>query len=244
MTGRRFKLVPEMEGFVARWYARQRGTESQMEAWRKQASRLTEGLPKDAAVLEVAPGPGYLAIEMARLGQFHVTGLDISRTFAEIARENARRAGVNVEFRHGDVAKIPWETGSFDLIICQAAFKNFSQPLIALEEMHRVLRFGGTAVIQDLSKEASSADIDREVRGMKLSRVNAFVTKLTFRTMLRRRAYSPAQFERLVAESPFRACEIRKDGIGLEVRLKKSGLEEVGEASCDGDCRASLGAET
>jgi ubiquinone/menaquinone biosynthesis C-methylase UbiE len=162
-----------------------------------------------------------LAIEMARLGRLYVAGLDISRTFVEIARENARQAGVSVDFRHGDVAKIPWETGSFDLIVCQAAFKNFSQPLIALEEIHRVLRAGGAAVIQDLSRDASRAEIGREVTRMKLSWLNAFVTKLVLGTMLRRRAYSPARFERLVAESPFRACEIRKDGIGMEVRLRK-----------------------
>src|SRR5262249_29582343 len=149
----------------------------QIATWRKQASQLAEGLPNGAAVLEVAPGLGYLAIEMARLGRVHVTGLDISRTFVEIARENARQAGLTVEFRQGDVAKIPWETGSFDLIVCQAAFKNFAQPLVALEEVHRVLRPGGTAVIQDLSNDASSAEIDREVRGMKLSLLNTFVTK-------------------------------------------------------------------
>jgi len=221
MNRKRFKLVPEMEGTLARWYARQRGTESQVEAWRNLASRLTEKLSNDAAVLEVAPGPGYLAIEMARLGRLYVAGLDISRTFVEIARENARQAGVSVDFRHGDVAKIPWETGSFDLIVCQAAFKNFSQPLIALEEIHRVLRAGGAAVIQDLSRDASRAEIGREVTRMKLSCLSAFVTKLVLGTMLRRRAYSPARFERLVAESPFRACEIRKDGIGMEVRLRK-----------------------
>ena len=221
MNRKRFKLVPEMEGTLARWYARQRGTESQVEAWRNLASRLTEKLSNDAAVLEVAPGPGYLAIEMARLARLYVAGLDISRTFVEIARENARQAGVSVDFRHGDVAKIPWETGSFDLIVCQAAFKNFSQPLIALEEIHRVLRAGGAAVIQDLSRDASRAEIGREVTRMKLSWLNAFVTKLVLGTMLRRRAYSPARFERLVAESPFRACEIRKDGIGMEVRLRK-----------------------
>jgi len=169
MNRKRFKLVPEMEGTLARWYARQRGTESQVEAWRNLASRLTEKLSNDAAVLEVAPGPGYLAIEMARLGRLYVAGLDISRTFVEIARENARQAGVSVDFRHGDVAKIPWETGSFDLIVCQAAFKNFSQPLIALGEIHRVLRAGGAAVIQDLSRDASRAEIGREVTRMKLS---------------------------------------------------------------------------
>jgi len=76
MYGKRFKLVPEMEGGIARWYARQRATESQIEGVRKDAARLTQGLPGGARVLEIAPGPGYLAVEIARLGRFHVTGLD------------------------------------------------------------------------------------------------------------------------------------------------------------------------
>src|ERR1700731_3613112 len=97
----RFK-GPEMEGLVARWYARIRGTGSQAEVYRKQATRLTEGLPAGATVLEVAFGPGYLAIEMARAGRVHVTGLDISRTFVQIASDNAQVAGVDVDFLHGD----------------------------------------------------------------------------------------------------------------------------------------------
>jgi hypothetical protein len=44
--------------------------------------------------------------------------------------------------------------------------------------------------------------------------------------MLRRRAYTPTQFQHLVAESAFRSCDIRKDGIGLEVRLNKSALKK------------------
>ena len=62
---------------------------------------------------------------------------------------------------------------------------------------------------------------------MKLSRFNAFTTKFVLATLLRRRAYSPVQFKRVVAESAFRTCEIRKDGIGLEVRLRKSAIEKV-----------------
>jgi ubiquinone/menaquinone biosynthesis C-methylase UbiE len=213
--------VPEMEGAVARWYARQRGSASQMEEYRKQAAGLTDGLTSGADVLEVAPGPGYMAIEMARLGRFHVTGLDISRTFVEIARENARQAGVSIDFRRGDASSLPFEAESFDLIVCQAAFKNFRQPGRALNEMHRVLRGGGTAVIQDLNRDSSRADIAREVQGMKLNRLNTFITKWTLGTMLRRRAYSRAQFERLAAESAFRACDIKTDGIGIEVRLQK-----------------------
>ena len=218
---RRWRLNgPEMEGPIARWYARVRGSKTQIEAYRKQASQLTAGLPEGANVLEVAPGPGYLSIEMARLGRFHVTALDISHTFVEIGSENARQAGVTVDFRQGDVANMPFEAESFDLIVCQAAFKNFTLPRTALAEMHRVLRTSGTAVIQDMSREATHADIDEEVKGMDLGRLGAFMTKATLER-LRNRAYSPLQLELLIAESPFQTCEITTAGIGLEARLEK-----------------------
>src|SRR2546426_6911160 len=214
----RFK-GPEMEGPIARWYARVRGSKSQLDAYGEQASQITAGLQAGARVLEVAFGPGYLAIEMARLG-FQVTGLDISRTFVEIATGNARQAGVTVDVRQGDVAQMPFESSSFDLIVCQAAFKNFARPSSALTEMHRVLRAGGTAVIQDMSREATHADIEHEVDGMDLGRLSTFTTKATLE-MLKRRAYAPTQFEPLAANSPFLTCEITTEGIGLEVRLTK-----------------------
>jgi ubiquinone/menaquinone biosynthesis C-methylase UbiE len=197
-----------------------RGTESQIRAYRKQALELTAGLPDGAQVLEVAPGPGYLSIEVGRLRRFHVTALDISHTFVQIANANAWDGGVDVDFRQGDAAKMPFENESFDLIICQAAFKNFTLPQTALAEMYRVLRTGGTALIQDMSRDATHADVEAEVKGMALGRVSSFMTMATLER-LRNRAYSPAQFERLANESPFRSCEITTAGIGLEVRLKK-----------------------
>jgi len=213
---------PEMEGIVARWYARIRGTGSQIEAYRKEAERLTANLPAGARVLEVAFGPGYLAIELARLERLQVTGLDISHTFVKIASQNAKEAGVVADFHQGDAAVMPFEADTFDLIVCQAAFKNFVHPGSALSEMYRVLRVGGTAVIQDMSSEASHADIEREVEAMQLGPVSSFTTKATLE-MLKRRAYSPAKFEQLAAESSFRTCVITTEGIGLEVRLTKQG---------------------
>ena len=215
----RFK-GPEMEGPIARWYARLRGSANQLDLYREQARQLTGSLPAGAQVLEVAPGPGFLSIEIARQGKVQVTGLDISRTFVAIATEGARKAGVTVEFRQGDVAHMPFAADSFDMIVCQAAFKNFTQPAAALAEMHRVLRAGGRAVIQDMSKGATHADIDSEVNSMDLGRFSAFTTRATLE-MLKRRAYSPDQLRLLAAESPFRTCEITTGGIGLEVQLEK-----------------------
>jgi ubiquinone/menaquinone biosynthesis C-methylase UbiE len=209
-----------MEGGIARWYAKIRRSGNQIEEWRKQAAQLTSGLPDSANVLEVAPGPGYFAIELARPGRFHVTALDISHTFVEIARENARQAGVNVDFQQGDASHMPFADESFDLIICQAAFKNFSRPLEAINEMYRVLRNGGTAIIQDMWKEASNEAIQAEVEPMRLNPINAFMTKQALKG-LRRRAYTKQQFERLASMSSFGGCEIVTSGIGMEVRLKK-----------------------
>jgi ubiquinone/menaquinone biosynthesis C-methylase UbiE len=223
METRRWRLKgPEMEGPIARWYARVRGSKSQIEAYRNQAAQLTAGLPDGAKVLEVAPGPGYLSIEIARLRRLDVAALDISHTFVQIGSDSARLAGVDVDFRQGDVANMPFEAESFDLIFCQAAFKNFTLPRTALAEMYRVLRTGGTAVIQDMSRNATHAEIEEEVKGMQLGRLSAFMTTATLER-LRNRAYSPLQFELLVAESPFQTCEITIAGIGLEVRLTKQG---------------------
>lgn len=206
-----------MEGAVAHRYAALRG--HQKDAFREQAAELTAGLPAGAAVLEVAPGPGYLAIEMARAGS-RVTGLDVSATFVEIATEQARRSGVRATFHRGDVADMPFADQTFDLVVCQAAFKNFSRPARALAEAHRVLKAGGRAIVQDMSGLASRADIAAEVNGMALSRLSALMTR-TILTWLRHRAYTPADFQRLAAHSPFGTCEIVTYGITVEVRLTK-----------------------
>jgi ubiquinone/menaquinone biosynthesis C-methylase UbiE len=210
-----------MEGPIARWYARIRGTAPQLAAVRTHAARLTAELPKTARILEVAPGPGYLAVELARLG-FDVTGVDLSSTFVHLATDAARRAGVDARFLRADAADLPLPNGSVDLVVCQAAFKNFGRPVAALDEMHRVLRPGGTAVIGDMNRDATAADIRREVDAMKLGPVNAALTRLTL-SGLRRRAYAADHFRVAAAASAFGTCEVRADGLSLEVRLPRGG---------------------
>ncbi len=219
---KRRKLLPEMEGYSARRYAKLRGTETQLEGYRRDAARLVENLSDGASVLEVAPGPGYLAVEIARFGRFSVTGLDVSHTFVSLARDRAAREGVSVDFRLGDVIAMPFPSAQFDLLVCQAAFKNFDRPCTALDEMHRVLRPGGRAVIDDMSADATSAAIASEVAGMNVNRVAALTTRLIL-TGLRRRAYSPSRLQELARRSAFGGAVLRAEGIGLEITLTKAG---------------------
>jgi ubiquinone/menaquinone biosynthesis C-methylase UbiE len=208
-----------MEGAVARWYAGLTGRNKTRfeETAQALAAELTEG----ARVLEVAPGPGYLAIALAQRGRYEVVGLDISATFVRLAAENAQRAGVAVAFQQGDAAALPFEPESFDLIICQAAFKNFAAPVRAIREMHRILRPGGKAIIYDLRRDAPAAAIRAAVAGMSVGPINALITRAIFKHFLLKRAYSPDQFQSMVSQTPFERCEFRPDAIGLEVILRK-----------------------
>ena len=214
-----------MEGGLATWYAKT--TRKDLAEFERLACELAQDLPAGARVLEIAPGPGYLSVALAKLGAFKITGLDISQSFVRMASEYARREGVAARFIHGSASDIPLEDGMFDLIVCRAAFKNFSEPLKALNEMHRVLKPGGRAIIIDLRKDTSWDEIVAYVDGLKISRTSTWITKLTFKHMLLKRAYTEEQMASLARESDFNSCDIRKSPVGMEIRfLRRQPLAE------------------
>ncbi len=208
-----------MEGGLATWYAKI--TRKDFGEFERLARELAKDLPENARVLEIAPGPGYLSVALAKLGHFKITGLDIRQSFVTMASQYAKREGVVAHFIHGSVSDIPLEDGLFDLIVCRAAFKNFSEPLKALNEMHRVLKPGGRAIIIDLRKDTSWEEIVAYVNGLHISRANAWMTKFTFKHMLLKRAYTEEQMTSLVGKSDFKSCEIIKAPVGMEVRLTR-----------------------
>jgi ubiquinone/menaquinone biosynthesis C-methylase UbiE len=208
-----------MEGRIATWYAK--NTAMDMAEFRSLAARLARNLDPGSRVLEVAPGPGYLSIELAKLGTYEITALDISSTFVEIANENARKASVRINFQQGNASAMPFVDGTFDFIVCRAAFKNFSQPVEALNEMHRVLAPNGHALIVDLRKDASMSDVTDYIKSVGLSSMNRFIYKMTFRYMLIPRAYSKRDFSDMASRSEFGSAEIAESGIGLEITLRK-----------------------
>ena len=214
--GKAYKGVA-MEGPIATWYAKNTGRDPRRFSTIAQA--VFDRVPAGSRVLEVAPGPGFLAIDLAKSGRYSVAGLDISESFVRIALENARKRGVAVDFRHGNAAGMPFADASFDFVVSVAAFKNFSDPAGALNEIHRVLKPEGQASIYDLRKDASCDEIATGIRNMRLSTINSLVTRWAFQFWLLRRAYTRADLEKIVAQSRFKTCEIETDGAGFELRL-------------------------
>ncbi len=190
-----------MEGVIAKWYAKNTGRAPEQKVIFNKVKGI---LPLNANILEVAPGPGFLSIEFAKVGNYTVSALEISKTFIEIAQANAKEAGVNIDFRHGNASEMPFAENIFDFIICVAAFKNFTEPVEAIREMYRVLKPGGKACIMDLRRDISFEDVDKHIKNeLHISGFNAFITKIVFKTTLLKNAYTKSEIEKMVSQTSF-----------------------------------------
>jgi hypothetical protein len=88
--------------------------------------------------------------------------------------------------------------------------------------MYRVLKPGGSALIIDLRKDASRESISEAVEKMDLGPVNGLITKLTFRFMLLKRAYTRNEFEQFLSQTKFSRIDIKEDALGLEVSMQRA----------------------
>ncbi len=207
-----------MEGGIARWY--DKTTRKDMPAVRELAAKIARMAPTGGSVLEVAPGPGFLSIELAKRG-LDVQAVDISRTFLEIARKNAAAEGAGVVFMHGNAAELPVRKESVDFVVCRAAFKNFTEPVKAMREMLRVLKPAGTALLIDMRRDVSVAELRKYVDGLGVSWFNRKFMMLTFRGMLIKRAYPLEEIRQMAAEAAWKDVRMETTPVGFAAWVKK-----------------------
>jgi ubiquinone/menaquinone biosynthesis C-methylase UbiE len=100
-------------------------------------------------VLDVACGTGIVARNAAqqvgRTGR--VVGLDMNAGMLAMARSAAASAGLDIEWCESSALSMPFEDGSFDVVLCQQGLQFFPDRLAGLREMHRVLTDGGRLVV-------------------------------------------------------------------------------------------------
>lgn len=110
-----------------------------------------------ARVLEVATGPGHVALAFAAVCR-EVIGVDLTIAPLTIARRmRDERAVANARFELADAEdRLPFGDGEFDVVVCRFAVHHFAEPEKVIREMARVCKTGGTVTIEDLISSEDS----------------------------------------------------------------------------------------
>ena len=101
-------------------------------------------------VLDLATGGGHTALALAPLAR-HVTAYDVTEPMLRAARGFLRERGArSASFVTGDVQALPFRDGAFDVVTCRIAAHHFADVAAAVREVRRVLRPGGSFLVQDI----------------------------------------------------------------------------------------------
>jgi len=105
------------------------------------------GYNKDIKILDIGCGTGRHSIELARRG-YRVTGIDLSESQLNRAKEKARDQSVSVDFQRHDARKLPFQN-EFDLaiMICEGAFS-----LMETDEMNFLILQNAAKALKDNGK--------------------------------------------------------------------------------------------
>ncbi len=142
----------------------------------ERAAALAEGLvrrlalPTGSEVLDVPCGHGPLALELAARG-LHVTGVDLTESFLEEARTEARRRGLAVALERRDMRDLPWP-GRFDLVLnwwSSLGFFDEAGERSLFEAWARVLKPAGRLVIETLVLETLGPQPDATRRSSQVA---------------------------------------------------------------------------
>jgi ubiquinone/menaquinone biosynthesis C-methylase UbiE len=108
-------------------------------------------------VLDVATGGGHTALALAGVVR-RVVACDVTEPVLLAAREHLRaRRAANIEFVAGDAGALPFGDGAFDVVTCRTAAHHFADVGVAVRQIHRILRPGGTLLLQDILGHDDSA---------------------------------------------------------------------------------------
>jgi demethylmenaquinone methyltransferase/2-methoxy-6-polyprenyl-1,4-benzoquinol methylase len=119
--------------------------------WKRRVAELT-GVGAGMRALDLASGTGDIAFEIARRGA-RVTALDITLRMLELARAKDPRAA---SFVVGDMMALPIAGESVDVVTTGYGLRNVPELTPAIDEIHRVLKRGGTLVSLDFNRPSNA----------------------------------------------------------------------------------------
>jgi len=107
----------------------------------------------EGSLLDIGTGPGWLLVKLhQRCPRLRITGLDASPSMVALARKNMAKAGLSdvIEVKEGKASRIPFADNSFDTVVSTGSIHHWKDPTAGLNEVHRVLKPGGYALMYDI----------------------------------------------------------------------------------------------
>ena len=124
-------------------------------SWAAWARALGHLLP-ELEIADLGCGEGYLTIEASRFAR-RVIAIDRSEAVLEKARQSAKRRRVkNVEWKRGELEKLPLKGASVDVALLSQALHHATEPAAALREAARIVRPGGRVLLLELRRHEES----------------------------------------------------------------------------------------
>ncbi|GLV66170.1 methyltransferase [Bacillus mycoides] len=151
---------------------------------------------QEAQVLDVGCGDGYGTYKLSR-ANYKAVGVDLSEVMIQKGKE--RGEGPNLSFVKGDLSSLPFENEQFEAIVAINSLEWTENPLLALNEIKRVLKKDGHACIAILGPTAKPREN---------SYPRLYGKDVVCNTMM------PWEFEQLAKEQGFEVV----DGIGVYKR--------------------------
>jgi ubiquinone/menaquinone biosynthesis C-methylase UbiE len=179
---------------------------------------------EEGTILDLGTGPGYLPIEIAKKSStIRIIGIDLSRKLIQIARSNARKAGLSgqMDFQFGNAGRLKFEDSTFDMVISTGMLHSLKAPVKVLKEIYRVLKESGEAWIYDPAKVVSQ--VDRRQWKATLTLPEQFFLWLFGLFGLHKpiKTYTREQVTDLIKQTDFKKYWIDEQEKEIKIKLKK-----------------------
>ena len=112
------------------------------------------------SILDIGTGPGWLLVKLHQESPgLRLTGLDASASMVARARKNIAKAGLSgvIEIEEGNVSRMPFSDNSFDMVVSTGSIHHWKDPTAGLNEVYRVLKLGGYALMYDVASDTPSS---------------------------------------------------------------------------------------
>lgn len=122
---------------------------------------------KKGNCLDVGMGPGWLLIKLHEQSPaLHLHGIDISPSMVAKAAVNVRKPGLAgvIEVKKGDASHIPYGDGFFDVVVSTGSIHHWKEPERALNEIYRILKHGGYALLYDVVSDTPRSVLKEAAR--------------------------------------------------------------------------------